>query len=158
MLLNTCRESGDHGPFNSWDRVPYITLVGSGKPSIIPGYNEFYNNFWFANYQSVGAIDTDDGSAYYNIYNNFFVYGDMGLKGDYGGHNVFHVYNLYGYTGSAFNIWGESGANDQFMNNQVVLINDNSYQSNCKLTPGTAGMKISNNSIYLPSGKLTICG
>eukprot|EP01084_Bolivina_argentea_P237330 398876_1 len=158
MLLNTCRESGDHGPFNSWDRVPYITLVGSGKPSIIPGYNEFYNNFWFANYQSVGAIDTDDGSAYYNIYNNFFVYGDMGLKGDYGGHNVFHVYNLYGYTGSAFNIWGESGANDQFMNNQVVLINDNSYQSNCKLPPGTAGMKIANNSIYLPSGKLTICG
>ncbi len=27
LILNACRESGDHGPWNSWDRVPYITNV-----------------------------------------------------------------------------------------------------------------------------------
>jgi hypothetical protein len=24
LLFNSCRESGDHGPFNSWDRDPYM--------------------------------------------------------------------------------------------------------------------------------------
>ena len=23
LLFNTCRESGDHGAWNSWDRIPY---------------------------------------------------------------------------------------------------------------------------------------
>jgi len=27
LLFNTCRESGDHGPFNSWDRQVYYTDV-----------------------------------------------------------------------------------------------------------------------------------
>ena len=28
LLFNWVRESGDHGNFNSWDRVPYITNIG----------------------------------------------------------------------------------------------------------------------------------
>ena len=24
LLFNTCRESSDHGAFNSWDRLPYV--------------------------------------------------------------------------------------------------------------------------------------
>ncbi len=35
LIANCVRESGDHGPFNSWDRLPYITTA-SGKPSVIP--------------------------------------------------------------------------------------------------------------------------
>ena len=27
LLLNAVRESADHGPWNSWSRVPYITQV-----------------------------------------------------------------------------------------------------------------------------------
>ena len=34
LLTNTVRESGDHGPVNSWDRVPYITTVRTGAPSV----------------------------------------------------------------------------------------------------------------------------
>lgn len=26
LLINTCRESGDHGPWNSWNRVPYVVF------------------------------------------------------------------------------------------------------------------------------------
>ena len=36
-MLNMVRESKDHGPYNSWDRVPYITTIRTGKPSIVPG-------------------------------------------------------------------------------------------------------------------------
>ena len=49
LLANCVRESGDHGPWNSWDRVPYITDIGmlrdydsptghvsaDGKPSVV---------------------------------------------------------------------------------------------------------------------------
>ena len=30
LLFNTCRESSDHGAFNSWDRLPYLTTLGDG--------------------------------------------------------------------------------------------------------------------------------
>jgi len=50
LLFNTCRESSDHGAFNSWDRLPYITDVATGKPSTIPGVNDVHNNFIVANY------------------------------------------------------------------------------------------------------------
>ena len=43
LLLNTCRESGDHGPWNSWDRVPYITTVRDGKASIVPAFNQIHS-------------------------------------------------------------------------------------------------------------------
>jgi len=30
ILWNTCRESSDHGPMNSWDRLPYLTTILNG--------------------------------------------------------------------------------------------------------------------------------
>ena len=88
LLLNAVRESSDHGPWNSWSRVPYITEIRApGKPSIIPATRAIHGNLVLATYFSFGAIDTDDGSAYYDVYDNFFIYGDNGLKSDFGGHN-----------------------------------------------------------------------
>ena len=72
--------SGDHGPWNSWDRVPYITKIGNGSSSIIPAFQQIHNNFIMGTYQTQEGIDTDDGSSYYNTHDNFFVYGDFGLK------------------------------------------------------------------------------
>merc|ERR1712154_504187 len=66
LLFNTCRESGDHGPFNSWDRQVFVTKVNeNGTPSVIKEYDYHIQNFMIANYNSVNAIDNDDGSAYY---------------------------------------------------------------------------------------------
>ena len=45
LIFNMVRETGDHGPFNSWDRVPYITTIGSGKPSVVPAYRTIARNF-----------------------------------------------------------------------------------------------------------------
>ena len=158
LLLNTCRESGDHGPWNSWDRVPYITNVAGNGDSIIPAFNLIHNNFIIGTYQSQSAIDTDDGSSYYKTYDNFFVYGDYGLKSDFGGHDNRHFSNVYAYTGNWFLQCCTSGANDWFVNNSIVLRDDNSYTSNCDLPDGTDGMQIYNNSVYVPSGNLTVCG
>ena len=34
LVFSTCRESGDHGPFNSWDRQPFLTNIRTGSPSM----------------------------------------------------------------------------------------------------------------------------
>lgn len=36
LIFSSCRESGDHGPFNSWDRQPFLTRVRTGEPSMWP--------------------------------------------------------------------------------------------------------------------------
>jgi hypothetical protein len=37
----------DHGPLNTWDRGPYVTLRGStpGKPSLTPAWRIIERNF-----------------------------------------------------------------------------------------------------------------
>lgn len=73
-------QSGDHGPWNSWDRIPYITdvfdtepdtlppLKPKGKASVVPAWRHIRHNFIMSVYSSQEAIDTDDGSAYYQTY------------------------------------------------------------------------------------------
>jgi len=98
LLFNTCRESSDHSSFNSWDRVPYITTYRYGRPSVEPISNEVHHNFHAGNYGAGGGgIDTDDGSSWYNVHHNFFVYG--GHKSDFGGHGKLHFANLNAYSG-----------------------------------------------------------
>ena len=48
--------------------------------------NNVHNNFIIANYGSSQGFDTDDGSSYYNISDNFFFMADA-WKMDYGGHD-----------------------------------------------------------------------
>ena len=51
---NQVRESGDHGPFNSWDRVPYISTLryGPDRPSVLPAWRHLRRNFFLSNYAS----------------------------------------------------------------------------------------------------------
>ena len=51
LIFNTCRESGDHGPINSWSRQPFLTTVKDGKTkSFDPAPRIIRKNFIFANY------------------------------------------------------------------------------------------------------------
>ena len=52
-----------------------------------------------ANYGSQGAIDNDDSSGYYQALGNVLAYGQMGMKSDFGGHDNYHVGNVYAYVG-----------------------------------------------------------
>eukprot|EP00462_Mataza_sp_D1_P009108 CAMPEP_0175150124 /NCGR_PEP_ID=MMETSP0087-20121206/17670_1 /TAXON_ID=136419 /ORGANISM="Unknown Unknown, Strain D1" /LENGTH=775 /DNA_ID=CAMNT_0016435983 /DNA_START=250 /DNA_END=2577 /DNA_ORIENTATION=- len=85
LLFNTCRESSDHGPFNSWDRQPFLTTVRNGTASLVPAYNVIAHNFIVSNYGAGFGVDNDDTSSYYLIYSNFFYLGG-GVKCDYSGH------------------------------------------------------------------------
>ena len=78
LIFNMVRESKDHGPYNSWDRVPYITTLRNGTPSIVPADKHIHNNFIVGTYNSQECIDTDDGSAYIQTYDNVFAYGAGG--------------------------------------------------------------------------------
>jgi|TARA_B110000902_G_scaffold255806_1_gene321638 hypothetical protein len=99
LIYNQCRESGDHGPINSWDRTAYISKVFDGTPSYKAATNNVNKNFIIANYGSSQGFDTDDGSSWYDIHDNFFFMADA-WKMDYGGHDssfrsniIYHGHN-----------------------------------------------------------------
>ena len=76
LILNICRESSDHGPINSWDRQPYLTTVRTGEPSVIPLYKNIHRNFLVSDFGGGnGGMDNDDGSTFYEVHDNFEVYG-----------------------------------------------------------------------------------
>eukprot|EP01061_Rhynchopus_euleeides_P006089 TRINITY_DN1516_c0_g1_i1.p1 TRINITY_DN1516_c0_g1~~TRINITY_DN1516_c0_g1_i1.p1 ORF type:complete len:336 (+),score=148.72 TRINITY_DN1516_c0_g1_i1:129-1010(+) len=167
LLANCVRESGDHGPFNSWDREPFITDIGMHRtpskanvtgdlpghepasgPSVLPQFRQIRHNFVFDVYSSQEAIDNDDGSSYYLTHDNYFVYASAGLKSDFGGQWNHHYNNVYAYVGSCFGM----GNNLAFYNN-ICQTKSSDYSSTCG-TPDT--MTVRNNSVHSPKG-VTIC-
>jgi hypothetical protein len=91
-IFNTCRQSGDHGPINSWDRMPFLTAIKSGgnEASYSAALSETSHSMVIANYGASQSFDNDDGSSWYDTHDNFF-YDASGFKMDYGGHDsVFH--------------------------------------------------------------------
>lgn len=84
LIFNTCRESGDHGPINSWDRQPFLTTLRDGvTKSFEPLPREINGNFIIANYGASQGVDNDDGSSWFHIHHNLF-YSAEGFKMDYG--------------------------------------------------------------------------
>lgn len=159
LLANCVRESGDHGPWNSWDRIPYITdvfdtepntlppLKPKGKASVVPAWRHIRHNFIMSVYSSQEAIDTDDGSAYYQTYENFFAFAANGLKSDFNGHDNRHFRNVYGYVS---NCWG-FGDKNWFVNNTCVANSpDGGFRSDCNKKT----MENSGNTIYNAKGQL----
>ena len=104
LVFSTCRESGDHGPLNSWDRQPFLTDVRTGAPSMYMAWRSIHHNFFIDNYSPQEDVDNDDGSAYYRTHDNFFVYGGQGMKNDFGGHDNRHYDNIYAYPGQGLGV------------------------------------------------------
>jgi len=156
LIFNSVRETSDHGPFNSWDRQVYLTEI-SGSPSTLKLYDNIYNNFIIANYNSQEAIDTDDGSCYFETFNNFFAYSGNGMKTDFGGHDNHHHGNIYAYVGTGFTLSGQlPGHEDYFYNNKVILSNDGTYgYGTCS---GPAKTVVHNNMVFSPTASVSECG
>jgi len=72
LIFNTCRESGDHGPFNSWDRQPFSMSPGALP---VPATSEIWRNLIFADYEGTKALDHDDGSSFYDDHDNVIYLG-----------------------------------------------------------------------------------
>lgn len=75
LLFNTCRESSDHGPINSWDRQPFQTTIRTGEPSFQMEFRDVTRNLLIANYGGTKEVDNDDGSLFWRNYGNFMAYG-----------------------------------------------------------------------------------
>eukprot|EP00041_Stephanoeca_diplocostata_P020313 m.452328 g.452328 ORF g.452328 m.452328 type:complete len:998 (+) comp21539_c0_seq2:36-3029(+) len=92
VLFNFVRESNDHGPFNSWDRQPYIYRVNeydvtdrgggdSTTPYRISPQTQVIRRNLVINFNFHGvqcgsiAIDFDDESSQYHVESNVLVYG-----------------------------------------------------------------------------------
>jgi len=170
LLFSTCRESGDHGAFNSWDRMPYLTTFRDGvTPSVIPAWNDVHHNFIVANYHADGGcLDNDDGSAWYKIHHNFCVFG--GHKSDFDGHSKQSFNNIHVYS----NVYGDAciaviaqqlplqGFDEVYVNNTCILASsDDPYlrlDSDCQIpsNPAAFSIVLQNNRIYAPQGRVTV--
>jgi hypothetical protein len=123
LVFSACRESGDHGPFNSWDRQPYLTTIRTGSPSMQMAWRNIHHNFLLDNYSPQEGVDNDDGSEYYDTHDNFMIYGIQGLKADFGGHDNHHTNNIYAYVKRA--LWSHThivpGHENRFSGNKVFM-------------------------------------
>jgi hypothetical protein len=164
LFFNTCRESSDHGAFNSWSRMPYATTLRNGTLSAIPAYIVATRNFIVANYAADGGcLDNDDGSAWYQIHHNFCVYG--GHKSDFDGHSKqsfgnLHVYpQVYGPRCFAIlQAFPAPGFAEEYFNNTCILANAG---ENVVTVPRVGNLKpadfaqrilLANNTVYVPGG------
>lgn len=161
LVFGTCRESSDHGPFNSWDRQPFLTgYARRGAPSVTMLPRTLERNLLIVERWHHGrqwAIDNDDGSAGYLARRNVLAYGDYGLKSDYGGHDSTHVGNLYlRMTGAVMNHARQlEGRALSFAHNRAVLTADSVGDLECN-PPGATRLR--NNTYFTPSGVAMECG
>eukprot|EP00438_Fugacium_kawagutii_P011917 Skav226414 [mRNA] locus=scaffold3528:13934:24652:+ [translate_table: standard] len=131
LVFSTCRESGDHGPFNSWDRQPFLTTTRTGEPSMIMQWRWIHHNFMVDNFSPQEAIDNDDGSCYYKTH-------AMSPTED----------NVYAYVGKALGVGATLPGHEQyFYGNYVVMQGE---------TVGTClpEKQMYGNHYFTPSGKL----
>jgi hypothetical protein len=168
LVFNTCRESQDHGPFNSWGRVPYTINFPNGSSSggIKPVPDEIAYNFMVAGGgANSGALDHDDGSSFYDDHHNFQVYG--GHKSNFDGHSKRSVSNIMAfplvYLPQCMRIFpalplpspGGFFA-EAFVGNTCILTDaSDAYldlgPTNCTPGPGLAAqIVLANNSVYAP--------
>ncbi len=162
LLFSTVMETGDHGPFNSWDRQPYAhERLANGTYNMEKSFDEIRNNFFIANYYSQEAVDNDDGSLRFMTHDNVLVYGQNGMKSDFGG-AINWVYNNL----VAFN-WGRGaylqhkylqrpGEEDRFFNNTLVLRDKTAgyLDFDCECLKVGGCIITHDNNIFNPSGTM----
>ena len=109
LIFNECRESGDHGPINSWSRTAYWNDLRGGDPSsATPLPISVLQNVIIANYGSQTPVDNDDSSAHWLTARNFLLYGgSYAHKSDFGGHDNVWTGNVVAFVPHVYdNSWG----------------------------------------------------
>ena len=165
VIFNAVRETKDHGPFNSWDRQPYLTdAVQPGLPSLWQHQSYIHHNLFFTNYGSVWPIDHDDGSCFYEDSYNFLVYGG---KKNYKGHSKTDHHEMYIYSDQDPNGFGgevclqgdfappngTSSLNEVWVNNTCILYKSSSPYSILDCNTATWFVPhLAFNKLYIPSG------
>jgi len=152
VIFNACRESGDHGPINSWDRMPFLSDL-TGNFTSLPTTTR--RNFIIANYGASEGFDNDDGSSFYYTHDNVFYAAD-GFKMDYGGHDSKFYHNLIITSNTRKHCYGSgsfrTGHSDLFEHNICIL---NKKEDTTTIQIGhtyqcsTDGLRLQNNTYYI---------
>ena len=85
VLFNGCRESDDHGNFNSWDRTPMLHQKHDtyGAPTWSPGFSHVSRNLIQNSYGAGHGVDHDDGSMFWQDAENVVCFSHA-CKGNFG--------------------------------------------------------------------------
>jgi hypothetical protein len=131
-IHDTCRETGDHGPFNAWGRDKYWCLVQShteytvnrshfaghiqvdAMEPVVMRYNFFQET-------SGWGLDLDDGASNYEIYKNLCVGVSMKLReGAY--RTIYNNIWVNGANSPCFHVGNEDNHDRYFRNITVMTI------------------------------------
>ena len=172
---SVCRETADHGVWNSWARTARVNdLMPDGRPgappSTTPLWTHARENLWIAQPfprtksgfapGAQEAFDTDDGSAHVNVTGNVFVYGQSSLKSDLGGHDNLHDGNLLLFVQRGFGVDPGvlPGHADSFANNTVVFTQDGAIGGGQVCAAGPTRTRVLGNRYIMPTGNASECG
>ncbi len=134
FIYETCRETGDHGPFNAWGRDRYWSLVQShmsytcsrsleaglvkvdAMEPVIMRYNCFKERAGW-------GLDLDDGASNYEIYNNLCI--GVSIKLREGAYRT--IYNniwVNGANSPCFHVGNDDNHDRYFRNITVIRVGD----------------------------------
>jgi hypothetical protein len=76
VLFSTMRETSDGGAINTWDRQPFVSGYdpATGAAVLLPGESSIARNLLLSNYDSLWAVDFDDGSNGFAVRDNVVLY------------------------------------------------------------------------------------
>ena len=161
VMFNLNRETADHGPFNSWDRLPFAPMRDAAHRDLIE------LNLILSNYNSYNGLDTDDDSAYFHMLNNVLVYGHM-LKSDFSGHSIEFDGDLGIFVGQS-NQYQPVPTEASLLNvlHNTVVYTANDGDNLFGLSPDTCASALNGSAtdfpnvydtlVYSPSGRTTLC-
>jgi hypothetical protein len=158
------------------DRDPYLfDDPVTGLPgSTTKAHDEIAHNYILANGNTLGPVDNDDGSSYYNTHDNFFVWGAGGMKTDFEGTDSIWDSNVValswnpaihnGYDGTIGTPGNApyclDGHEHRFTRNQVYYFGDD-WTYAMPICNGTGATIIGNNLLWTYSGnasRVNECG
>ena len=129
-LYNTVRETGDHGPFNSWGRDRHWSVRGDANKKKYCQLDSrsttiIRNNRMHHDRGHSWGIDLDDGSSNYHLLNNLCL--GMSFKLREGFFRVVENNICVTYTPPGFHVWYQ-GCDDVIRRNIIVhLSGDQAY-------------------------------
>ena len=143
--------------------MPYITTFRTGQPSVIPAIRVIRNNYFLGTYSTQSNVDTDDGSAYYNVTDNVFAFGSGAVKSDFGGQYTRWDYNVLPYVSDCLGnlgTWGRedgTGNHDSLVGNKCVVNSESGGfgDGDCE-EKLPADAEVSGNKIMTSSGDLDL--
>jgi len=163
-IHDTCRETGDHGPFNAWGRERFWSLTQShgsyskarsleaGDVRIDAMEPVVVRNNLFEDHSGWG-LDLDDGASNYDIYNN--ISKGISIKLREGAYRSVHN-NIWVDSAVApcFHVGNEDN-HDRYFNNITVMARDDVYSIIAPPARGVWLEEIDRNCLFSASGKFT---